>query len=106
MRGLITVALAATATVLIAPSRDGGALLNYSACTARAALRLDDGRPDYAAVARGVAAACRDSYRAYASYVERHNPSEPLMSGRALAISAVQYERKFGPPPLLKHQAR
>ncbi|HEX4079126.1 MAG TPA: hypothetical protein VHX61_09670 [Rhizomicrobium sp.] len=106
MRGLIALGFAAAAVVLTAPAHDGGALRNYSACTARAALRLDDGRPDYAPVARAVAAACRDSYRAYASYMERHNPSEPLMSDRALAISAVQYERKFGPPPLLKHRAR
>lgn len=79
-------------------------LLDYSACTARAAVRLDDGRPDYAPIARAVAAACGDSYRTYVRYMARTHPAEPVPSNRDLAISAVQYERKYGPAPLAEHE--
>jgi hypothetical protein len=87
-----------------AGQRDFNPLLDYSACTARAAVRLDDGRADYAPIARAVAGACRDTYRAYARYMSRAHPPEPLPSDRDLAVSAVQYERKYGPAPLAERR--
>ncbi|HEX4157302.1 MAG TPA: hypothetical protein VHY79_02410 [Rhizomicrobium sp.] len=81
-------------------------LLDYSACTARAAVRLDDGRADYAPIARAVAAACRDSYRVYTLYMARTHPAQPVPGDRDLAISAVQYERKYGPAPLVRRGPR
>jgi hypothetical protein len=89
----------ASGMALAAP-RDQNPLFDYSACTARAAVRLDDGRSDYAPIARAVAAACQDSYRTYLRYMARHHPAEPVPSDRDLAISAVQYERKYGPAPI------
>jgi hypothetical protein len=61
---------------------------------------LDDGRSDYAPIARAVAAACQDSYRTYLRYMARYHPGEPVPGDRDLAISAVQYERKYGPAPI------
>jgi uncharacterized short protein YbdD (DUF466 family) len=78
-------------------------LLDYSACTARAAVRFDDGRSDFAPIARAVAAECLQSYRAYLQYMERHHPGEPVLSDSELAISAVQYERKYGPARIAGH---
>ena len=83
-----------------APSRALEPLLDYSACTARAAVRLDDGRSDYAPIARAVAAACHDSYRSYLRFMARYHPGEPVPSDHDLAISAIQYERKYGPAPI------
>ncbi len=89
-----------------AGQRDLSPLLDYSACTARAAVRLDDGRPDYAPIARAVAAACRDNYHTYTRYMARAHPAEPVPSDRDLAISAVQYARKYGPAPLAGQRAQ
>jgi hypothetical protein len=88
--------LSADAAPLHAPDTP----FDFTACTARAAAQLDDGRPDFAPIARAVAAACRDSYRNYLRYMGRAHPAEPVPSDRDLAISAVQYERKYGPAPL------
>lgn len=107
MKNFIAILLIITAIPVLADqAHDVDARLAYSTCTARAALRLDDGGPDYAPIARAVAAACRDSYRAYVRYMEQHHPAEPVPSDRDLAISAVQYERKFGPAPLAEHEPR
>ena len=98
---MIAVSVAGTAA-----SRDLNPLMDYSACMARAAVRLDDGRPDYAPVARAIAAVCRGNYRTYTRYMARTRPAEPIPSERDLAISAVQYERKYGPAPLAGHHPR
>jgi hypothetical protein len=99
LAALVALAVVAS-TAASARPRDPNPLLDYSACTARAALRLDDGRPDFAPIARAVAAACRDSYRTYLRYMGHTHPAEPAPSAHDLAISAVQYERKYGPSPL------
>jgi hypothetical protein len=96
---LLALTIAATGAAS-APSRVSNPLLDYSGCTARAAARLDDRRPDFAPIARAVAATCRNSYRTYLRYMNRAHPAEPVPSDHDLAISAVQYERKYGPAPL------
>jgi hypothetical protein len=105
LAALVAMATAASAGASAGP-HDPDPLLDYSACTARAALRLDDGRPDYAPIARAIAAACRDSYQSYVRYMGRAHPAEPVPSDHDLAISAVQYERKYGPAPLAARRAQ